>query len=106
MRFKSFYALLDQRFLRVSFEGLIRDYPVAYSLLKKGYELIEGYEMLDVLENKREYIDANFIIFVKDGVYPLIFPKAEYYTEQEYIAMCHLTGIKLDECEAIIEATK
>ena len=110
MRFKSFYSLLEGRFLRVSMDGLIKDYPVAVQAIKGGYLQLEAYEALTILTKDKEIerIDREYIIFVQrtenDGFHPYVFPKQDHYTEEEYKAMCHVTGITVQECDEIIEA--
>ena len=78
MRFKSLYKLLDDKFLRISFIGLISDYPIAYNILKSAYLKYEGYEMLKIMEQERNKVDERIIIFIIDKLFPLTFERKEY----------------------------
>ena len=110
MRYKSFYALLDERFKRVSAEGLLADFKSAYAAVQGAYGEHELYEYLALMTPEAlKEMERDYIIFAKicpeNGIVPLIYERKDYYPPHEYLAMCEQTGITKEQCEEIIKAT-
>jgi hypothetical protein len=105
MRFKSLYSLVETKCTRISFEGLQKDYPIAFSILKNAYLEIEQYDMLSVLENNKDEIERDFVCFITANNEPLIFERKDHFSREEYEPICEISGIPVAEVERIIEAT-
>ena len=98
LRHRSLYEILNSAgFRRISFEGLKNDFPIHWAIMMDGYKHIEGYEMLDILENKYVDMDKIFAIFVTKNNQPIVFEIAEHYLEQDYTRIFKVAGITLTE---------
>lgn len=104
LRFESLYALLEAKYKRVSFSGFINDHPYAYGILKTALMQRQEYEMLEVLENKKEMVDATFIIFM-DNAKPILIKRANLYSEDDYKDIAELCCLSIEDINSVIENT-
>ena len=87
----------------VSFRGLKQDHPAAFGAVKEGYLKIEAYEMLYILETLSDSIDDKFFFFVQlEDNYPVVFPRQDYYSREQYESICDQTSIPLKEADKLL----
>lgn len=106
LRLQSLICILENNnyFLK-SLKGFKADMPDFYLQLKKYYEETESYTLLQLLVNEEERLDANYMIWVKDGGMPLIFERKDKYTQHESNVFSARTNIENQQFVDIMEAT-
>lgn len=106
IRLESIIALFEKHhFLRKSLEGLRMDCGDIFIELKKFYEEVEAYALLDILVNNENIIDAKYMIWVKKGELPHIIEIKKHYSKTEYEVFSFKMNIEILEFEEMILAT-
>ena len=78
--------------------------PDRFASLKSFYLEQEVYGLLDIMVNKSELMDDQYMIWVKDGELPHIFERKAEYSEVEARVFSIKTKIPQHEFDEIIAA--
>lgn len=105
LRIQSLIALFSNHgYLQKSLQGLIKDMPDVYAILKKHYEEAEAYALLEMMVNRASSMDERYMFWVKNGDLPHIIEIKDFYTPQECLLLAQRTNITSEEFDEIIKA--
>ncbi len=104
--YKSVYFLLDRFFLRKSLDSVLRDYSAdIFDAAKLFAETEQDYDYLNVMVNKREYFNQDYILFYQPlKNLPITLKKDSDLTILEFAILFCKCDIDISEFRNIVEA--
>lgn len=88
-------TLLFHGFEKVTITQLVIQHPKFKETYVEILHAFEAFEMLELLENKREYIDRVYSAYSKDDELPILFINAESYHYDTYQPISVSSGIDI-----------
>ena len=92
---KLIHTLTFHGFRRVTIAELIGQYPEFKDTYVDILHAFEAFEMLELLENRTEYIDAMYSAYTQNDELPIVFINAETYQYDTYQPISVSSGIDI-----------